>query len=233
MPGKKQPAAAPKVVSKESGKKTADKKGDKKANKKGGDKKVPVKASKIGSVGGKARLELIKQLKAQPKPAQPLIRRYPRLKRKEAAAIKASQARFRALKVAKAIQKGKTKKGVARFRKSTIFRRPRTLRLPRNPKYPASYSQGTPSNHKSAFNIIKYPLQTESAMQKIEDLNTIVFIVDPRANKHQIKKAVETLYNIKADKVNTLIRPDGLKKAFVRLVPDQKALEVASSMGFL
>lgn len=43
-------------------------------------------------------------------------------------------------------------------------------------------------------------------MKKIEDNNTLVFIVDVKANKHQIKQAVKKLYDIDVAKVNTLIR---------------------------
>ena len=43
-------------------------------------------------------------------------------------------------------------------------------------------------------------------MKKIEDDNTLVFIVNLKANKIQIKNAVKKLYDIQADKVNTLIR---------------------------
>lgn len=43
-------------------------------------------------------------------------------------------------------------------------------------------------------------------MKKIEENNTLVFIVNITANKRQIKDAVKTLYDIKAQKVNTLIR---------------------------
>ena len=50
------------------------------------------------------------------------------------------------------------------------------------------------------------PLNTESAMKKIEEHNTLVFIVDVRANKRQIKDAVKKLYDVQAAKVNTLIR---------------------------
>ena len=57
-----------------------------------------------------------------------------------------------------------------------------------------------------AFNIIKYPLTTEAAMKKIEDNNTLVFLVHLRANKHHIKAAVKKLYDIDVAKVNTLIR---------------------------
>ena len=56
------------------------------------------------------------------------------------------------------------------------------------------------------FAIVKFPLTTESAMKKIEDNNTLVFIVDKRANKPQIKLAVKKLYDIHVSKVNTLIR---------------------------
>ncbi len=56
------------------------------------------------------------------------------------------------------------------------------------------------------FKIMKYPLTTESAMKKIEDNNTLVFIVDKRANKPQIKHAVKKMYDIDASKVNTLTR---------------------------
>ena len=57
-----------------------------------------------------------------------------------------------------------------------------------------------------AYNIIKHPLTTESAMKKIEDNNTLVFICNIKANKHQVKAAVKKLYDINVSKVNTLIR---------------------------
>ncbi|XP_016115226.1 60S ribosomal protein L23a-like [Sinocyclocheilus grahami] len=81
------------------------------------------------------------------------------------------------------------------------------------------------------YAIIKFPLTTESAMKKIEDNNTLVFIVDVKANKHQIKHAVKKLYDIDVAKVNTLIRPDGEKKAYVRLAPDYDALDVANKVN--
>jgi large subunit ribosomal protein L23Ae len=43
-------------------------------------------------------------------------------------------------------------------------------------------------------------------MKKIEEHNTLVFIVDLRSNKRQIKDAVKKLYDVQAAKVNTLIR---------------------------
>ena len=73
-------------------------------------------------------------------------------------------------------------------------------------------------------------MNTESAMKKIEEHNTLVCIVDIKANKRQIKDAVKKLYNVSAVSVNTLIRPDGKKKAYVRLTPDHDALDVANKV---
>jgi len=70
-------------------------------------------------------------------------------------------------------------------------------------------------------------------MKKIEDQNTLVFIVDLRANKYQIKDAVNKMYQIKAAKVNTLVRPDGIKKAYVKLTSDFDALDVANTIGVI
>ena len=58
-----------------------------------------------------------------------------------------------------------------------------------------------------------------------------VFIVDVRADKKAIKGAVSRLYDIQTKKINTLIRPDGQKKAYVRLTPDYDALDVANKIG--
>merc|ERR1711976_230793 len=102
---------------------------------------------------------------------------------------------------------------------------------PRNPKYPR---RSTPRrNRMDAYAIIKHPLTTESAMKKIEDNNTLVFICNIKANKHQVKAAVKKLYDINVAKVNTLVRPDGQKKAYVRLAPDYDALDVANKIGII
>jgi large subunit ribosomal protein L23Ae len=43
-------------------------------------------------------------------------------------------------------------------------------------------------------------------MKKIEENNTLVFIVDIKANKRQIKESIKKLYDVDCIKVNTLIR---------------------------
>lgn len=88
---------------------------------------------------------------------------------------------------------------IFQVRTSVHFHRPRTLTLPRSPRYPR---KSVPRRDKlDAYAIIKHPLTTESAMKKIEDTNTLVFIVDIKSNKPQIRLAVKKLYNIDVQKV--------------------------------
>merc|ERR1711982_143614 len=118
-----------------------------------------------------------------------------------------------------------------KIRTSVHFRKPQTLRLPKKPKYDR---RSIPKKTQlDKYSIIKYPLTTESSMKLIEDSNTLVFIVDIRANKRQIKSAVKDLYSIECEKVNTLITPRGLKKSYVRLSKDFDALDVANKVGVI
>uniref|UniRef100_A0A0K8R8C3 Putative 60s ribosomal protein l23 n=1 Tax=Ixodes ricinus TaxID=34613 RepID=A0A0K8R8C3_IXORI len=141
------------------------------------------------------------------------------------------KARAKAMAARRKVVKGTHGTRTKKIRTSVKFRRPKTLSLPRKPKYP---QRSVPRRTRlDQFSIIKHPLTTESAMKKIEDNNTLVFIVHLRANKHQIKAAVKKLYDIDVAKVNTLIRPDGQKKAYVRLAPDYDALDVANKIGII
>merc|ERR1712080_43959 len=132
---------------------------------------------------------------------------------------------------AKAALKGKHMVLKKKVRKTTQFRRPATLRKPRTPKCPRKSAPKAP--RLDVFSIIKHPLTTESAMKKIEDNNTLVFIVDILANKPQIKSAVKKMYEVEIEKVNTLVRPDGAKKAYVKLSSDFDALDVANKIGII
>nr|ALS05204.1 60S ribosomal protein L23a [Tortanus dextrilobatus] len=142
-----------------------------------------------------------------------------------------AKALTKAQRVQKKVVKGLHGTRVKKVRTSVKFYRPKTFRAPRTPKYPR---KSTPRrNRMDAYAIIKHPLTTESAMKKIEDNNTLVFICDIKANKHQARSAVKKLYDINVSKVNTLVRPDGQKKAYVRLAPDYDALDVANKIGII
>ncbi|XP_062037792.1 large ribosomal subunit protein uL23-like [Lepus europaeus] len=149
--------------------------------------------------------------------------------KKEAPAPPKVEAKAKALKAKKAVLKG-VHSHKKKIRMPPTFRRPKTLRLRQQPKYP--WKSAPRRNKLDHYAIINFPLTTESAMKKIEDNSTLVFIVDVKANKHQIKQAVKKkLYDIDVAKVNTLIRPDREKKAYVWLAPDYDALDVANKIG--
>lgn len=61
-------------------------------------------------------------------------------------------------------------------------------------------------------NILKKPVLTEKASIATEKGNKYAFLVDPKANKNQIKAAVEKLYDVKVLNVRTLVNPGKLKR---------------------
>jgi large subunit ribosomal protein L23 len=81
--------------------------------------------------------------------------------------------------------------------------------------------------------VILYPLMTESASLMVEKENKLIFVINLKARKEDVKRAVEELYEVKVEKVNILITPQGSKKAFVRLHPEFKAADVAIKLGIL
>jgi large subunit ribosomal protein L23 len=81
--------------------------------------------------------------------------------------------------------------------------------------------------------LIFYPLMTESASLMVERDNKIIFIVNKKAGKSDVKRAVEELYEVKVIRVTVQTTPKGEKKAFVRLHPEFKASDVAIKLGIL
>jgi large subunit ribosomal protein L23 len=83
--------------------------------------------------------------------------------------------------------------------------------------------------------IIQRPLITEKGTFQSNELNTYSFRVHPKASKHDIKAAVEKLYNVKVEDVRTLTRKgkprrtktgyqttSETKRAMVKLAPESK-----------
>ncbi|ELW48717.1 60S ribosomal protein L23a [Tupaia chinensis] len=102
------------------------------------------------------------------------------------------------------------------------------------PKYPQK--SALRRNQLDHYTIIRLSLTTEGAVKKTEDNNTLVIVFTCvhcgcQGQKHQIKQAVKKLYDMDVAKVNTLIRPDGEKKADMRPAPNYDALDVANKTG--
>ena len=85
---------------------------------------------------------------------------------------------------------------------------------------------------KDSYDIIKNPLMTEKAVRLMETENKLVFIVDKKAKRPEIRKAIEEIFKVKVLKVNTLIQK-GKKKAYAKLSLDTPAIDVATQLGLM
>ncbi|MFC2162461.1 50S ribosomal protein L23 [Candidatus Altiarchaeota archaeon] len=81
--------------------------------------------------------------------------------------------------------------------------------------------------------IIHYPLMGEKATMLREKENVLTFIVDKKADKKQIREAVEKMLNVKIEAVNVMHTTNGKKKAHVKVDKSQSAEEIASHLGVL
>ncbi|MDX1683684.1 MAG: 50S ribosomal protein L23 [Saprospiraceae bacterium] len=90
-----------------------------------------------------------------------------------------------------------------------------------------------------AKNVLIKPIITEKAEDLTESAGTYSFMVDRSANKIEIKKAVEDMYNVSVSAVNTMVMPGKMKvrttktglqtgrkpaykKALVKLLPGEE-----------
>lgn len=80
---------------------------------------------------------------------------------------------------------------------------------------------------------LRYPILSEKAVGLVENENKIVFFVEQAAKKPDIKKAVEELYKVKVADVNTMVTPEGDKKAYIRLKKEFKATDLATKLKII
>lgn len=81
------------------------------------------------------------------------------------------------------------------------------------------------------YSIIIKPHVTEKTMNLIDLNNEITFVVRRSANKRQIKNAFEELYGEEVERVNTHITTKGEKVAYIKLVEEEMAEELAVRLG--
>lgn len=79
---------------------------------------------------------------------------------------------------------------------------------------------------KEPRDIIKSPLVTEKSTDVKED-NWYVFEVDRKTNKSQIKDSVEKIFNVKVDRVRTLVTPGKVVKRYGKGVGRRSAIKKA------
>jgi large subunit ribosomal protein L23 len=80
------------------------------------------------------------------------------------------------------------------------------------------------------YDIILHPFVTEKSMNQMEKNNALEFIVKRNADKNQIKKSIEKMFDVKVKNVNTRISKNG-KHAIVTFMPEFKAEDIGMRIG--
>ena len=96
---------------------------------------------------------------------------------------------------------------------------------------------------KTPHDVILKPVLTEKSYDHLAD-KVYTFIVDKKANKTEIKQAIEAIFGVKVDSVHTInnlgkMKRQGLhqgrrpptKKAYVKLKKDSKGIEFFDSIA--
>jgi len=140
----------------------------------------------------------------------------------------------RAQKFARLIKKGRNNTVKFRaFRSSATFKRlNRTLRQVKTERKYARKSHETHSTW-DKYAIFKAPVSSERFYKKMENENTVIFYVDAKANKFEIKKAFQDAFNVKPQRVNTMVCPSGQKKAYIKIPKTNEASEIANKIGLI
>jgi len=81
--------------------------------------------------------------------------------------------------------------------------------------------------------VIKHPSSTEKSIRLMESENKLVFVVEKKATKAEIKKAIEETYKVKVVDVQTFIDKKGNKRAYVKFSDDTPAIDVATQLGLM
>lgn len=84
-----------------------------------------------------------------------------------------------------------------------------------------------------AYNIIKYPLSTEKSIRLMETENKLIFVVNKKATKKDIKKAIEEMFKVEVADVNIFINPNGEKRAYIKFSAKTPAIDIATHMGLI
>ena len=80
---------------------------------------------------------------------------------------------------------------------------------------------------------IKHPLATEKSIRLMESENKLIFVVDRKATKADIKKAIEQMFKVEVVDVNTFVSSQGEKRAYVKFSAKNPAIDIATQLGLM
>jgi len=108
-----------------------------------------------------------------------------------------------------------------------------TKREKETPKGPSPLEQIKMIRKVLPQDIVLCASKTEKSMRVMEKNNTLVFECDIKANRTEIRDAIEKLYSVKPKKVNTVITFKGKKKAYAIFGKEHNAVEIASNADII
>jgi len=80
---------------------------------------------------------------------------------------------------------------------------------------------------------VKYPLSTEKSIRLMESENKLVFVVDKKAKKKEVKDEIEKTYKVKIVSVNMFVDSKGRKKAYIKFSNETPAIDIATQLGLM
>ncbi len=80
---------------------------------------------------------------------------------------------------------------------------------------------------------LRYALATEKSIRLMESENKLAFVVDRKATKQEIKKALEESLKAKIVDVKTLVDSKGRKKAYIKFSDETPAIDIATKLGLM
>ena len=128
-------------------------------------------------------------------------------------------------------KKSKTVKPVKEKEKEPVQKKPAEKKsLLRKPaeKVPGAEPAGV-----DPWSVLLYPHLGEKSMGMVEFQNRLTFIVDRRATKGDIAKAIEEGFHVEVKKVNVEITMKGKKKAYITLTSKHSAADIATRLGMI
>ncbi len=67
----------------------------------------------------------------------------------------------------------------------------------------------------------------------MESENKLIFVVNKKSTKKDIKKSIEEMFKVKVEKVNTFVSSEGEKRAYVKFSSATPAIDIATKMGLM
>ena len=83
------------------------------------------------------------------------------------------------------------------------------------------------------YQVIRFPLSTEKCIRQVEFDNKMTFVIDTKANKSEVKRAVEELFKVRVVKVNLQNSFFGKKRAYVKIGSEKLASDISADLGLI